>query len=59
MKAGNKNWYNEGQTELKQIFKYDTFIDKGKNATVPKDYTRIQVPFFTQSNMMDDIMLDW
>ena len=45
IRAGNKRWYNAEQTELKQIFDYGTFIDKGKNYTPPHDYTQIRVHF--------------
>ena len=45
MKAGNNKWYNAEQTELKQIYQYNTFIDKGKNFDIPPDYTKIKVHF--------------
>ena len=45
MKSGNKNWYFAEQKELKQTNEYNTFIDKGKNATLPEEYTKIKVHF--------------
>ena len=45
MKSGNKNWYLAEQQELKQIYAYNTFIDKGKNFILPEEYTKIKVHF--------------
>ena len=45
LRAGNNKWYNAEQTELKQIFDYGTFINKGGNFTPPSFYTRIRVHF--------------
>ena len=44
-KNGNNKWLKAEQLELKQIFEYDTFIDKGKGFKMPSDYTRINVHF--------------
>ena len=44
-KNGNNKWYKAEQAELKQIFEYETFIDKGKGYTMPPEYTRINVHF--------------
>ena len=44
-KNGNNKWLQAEEIELKQIFDYDTFIDKGKGFIMPNDYTRINVHF--------------
>ena len=44
-KNGNNKWYKVEQAELKQIFEYETFIDKGKGFIMPKDYTLFNIHF--------------
>ena len=45
LKNGNKLWYQAEQAELKQIFEYNTFVDKGKRYVMPNDFTKIRVHF--------------
>ena len=45
VRNGNKKWYQAEQTELEQIFEYETFVDKGKGYMMPKDFTKIKVHF--------------
>ena len=45
LRNGNKNLYIAEQAEFKQIFDYETFIDKGKGFTMPQEYTQINVHF--------------
>ncbi len=44
-KNGNTKWQDSEALELKQLFDYDSFEDKGKNAVLPDKYTVIPCHF--------------
>ena len=41
----NNRWKQSETLELGQIHEYDTFLDKGKNASIPDCYKKIKVYF--------------
>ena len=44
-KNGNWKWFKAEQAELRQIFEYNTFINKGKGFKMSSEYTKINVHF--------------
>ena len=44
-KNGSSKWFKAEQAELRQIFEYNTIIDKGKGFKMPHKYIKINVHF--------------
>jgi hypothetical protein len=42
MKNNNKKWQDAEATEMKQLLKYQTFLDKGKGGEAPMGYKKIR-----------------